>query len=299
MNTANGIEIILKNPKLKEHWVRRGIAFIFDIIVILGIFFLCVMLLILIIIFVDWQPMESFNANGIIIAGASPWLLVVFCLITILISMLFLVGTEVKFGATLGKKIMSLRVVPTEGKMIFSKGILRNLSKLGGILIGCMLGNFIFVFGGIIGFLVLDIVFGVDNTVDPRQKYTDKMASTTVLRTDIDENLEDLKNIPPAPASETKAKVTQTTTEAYSINTVKATQKNDLSPNTKNEMVKKYSNFFGISEARALDLYNAGYKEFKDFKDAIVEDLILVNQINPTIAREIINKISKGPVPED
>lgn len=299
MNTANGINIILKYPKLKEHWVRRGIAFIFDILVILGIFFLSVMLLILIIIFIDWQPMDSFNANGIVIVGAGAWLLVVFSFITISMSMIYLVGTEVKFGATIGKKLMSLRVIPTDGSMNISKGIIRNLTKLSGVLIGCMLGNITFVFGGIIGFVILDAIFGIDDTFDPRQKYTDKMASTTVVRMDIEENLEDLKYIPPAPASGTKEKVTQTTSETKLISSDTDTQKNDLLPDTKNDMVRKYSNFFGISEARARDLYNAGYKQFKDFKDAMVEDLIMVNDINPTVARGIINKISSKLLPED
>ena len=56
--------------------------------------------------------------------------------------------------------------------------------------------------------------------------------------------------------------------------------------------------FFRISEARALDLYDAGYKHFKDIEDAIVQDLIMVNDINPTVAREIIDKISNDPLPE-
>ena len=47
---------------------------------------------------------------------------------------------------------------------------------------------------------------------------------------------------------------------------------------------------FEIDEQRALELYNAGYKKLDDLGDAIIEDLIMVDKINPTIARNIISK---------
>jgi hypothetical protein len=279
--------------------VRRGIAFIFDILVILGIYFLSVMILIFIIITVAWQPTNNFNANGVMIVGAGLWLLLIFSVITISISMIYFVVAEVKFGGTIGKKLMSLRVVPTEGTMNITKGIIRNLAKICGILIGCILGSFIIVFVGIIGLLILDVFLGMDATMDPRQKYTDKMASTTVIRTDIEENIEDLRYIPPAPALVTQDTGTQATSTIYSGGADTDSLKGHSLTDTESDIVKEYSNFFGISEARALDLYNAGYKHFKDIKDAIVEDLIMVNEINPTVARKIIKKISSEPLPTD
>ena len=289
----------MKNPKLKDHWVRRGIAFIFDILVILGIFFISVMILIFIIISVNWQPEGNFNANGIVIVGAGVWLLVVFSFITIVFSMLYFLGMEVKFGGTIGKKFMSLRVLPTEGPMDITKGILRNLAKLGGIFIGCMLGNFVFVFGGVIGLLIIDTFFGISDSFDPRQKYTDNMANTTVVRKDIEENLEDLKVIPTVTVKPKTEKIIQTTSEVAISGSTIESPKTDRPIIIKDGMVEKYSNFFGISEARAEDLYDAGYRQFKDFKDAIVEDLMMVNDINPTVARVIINKVSSEPLPED
>ena len=68
---------------------------------------------------------------------------------------------------------------------------------------------------------------------------------------------------------------------------------------TQDKTVKRYSEFFEIDEVRALALYNAGYKHLEDFKDAIVDDLIMVEIINPTIARLIIKKMSNEPLKED
>lgn len=269
-------------------------------------------LLIFIVIFIAMNMVTGFNATGFVLVGASFFLLLLFALLTILFSMLYFVLMDVKFGGTLGKKFLKLHVVATTGKLDLSKGIMRNLAILGGILIGAMLGSFIFLVGAIIGLLVIDVVLGLGATPDPRQKLTDKLAGTTVVRMDIQENLEELKYIPPKPESTPKAvseytlastghsdETKTTETETSATGTDSSMGEGEKLPEAQDEVVKKYSEFFEIDEVRALALYIAGYKRLEDFKDAIVDDLIMVEKINPTIARMIIKKIYSEPLKED
>lgn len=57
------------------------------------------------------------------------------------------------------------------------------------------------------------------------------------------------------------------------------------------ETVKLYMNMFDINRNRAENLVYAGYKKIEDLYDAIPEDLVLVEKINPTIAKRIISKL--------
>jgi uncharacterized RDD family membrane protein YckC len=291
------METIYKKPKTRNHWVKRGIALIIDIIVILGFFFLASIIIIIGIIFLGTQTSSDFNATGLAFMGASLLIIALFSLISIIFSALYFVILDVKFSGTVGKKVMGLSVVPVavEDEMDYSKGVQRNLAKLGGILIGALLGSFIFVFGAIIGFVILDVILQTGELKDPRQKFTDTMAGTTVIRTDIEEILEDLVYIPPPPAP---APATTSAQDSPLDNTPEIGIQSDTDASFTSEAslaMKEYTEFFGITKDRALALYRAGYKQLKDFQDAIVEDLIMVEEINPTIARGILNKFSNEP----
>jgi hypothetical protein len=48
---------------------------------------------------------------------------------------------------------------------------------------------------------------------------------------------------------------------------------------------------FDINRNRAENIYNAGYKRPEDLNDAIPEDLVCVDRINPTIAKRIVNNL--------
>ena len=69
-------------------------------------------------------------------------------------------------GATVGKKIMGLKVQMTNGnKVTFDKSVIRNISKIYPI------------------FLFLDwLIVVLTPGSDPRQKYTDRIAGTTVVQ---------------------------------------------------------------------------------------------------------------------
>ena len=71
-------------------------------------------------------------------------------------------------GGTVGKLLMHLKAVPVTGQMNLSQALLRNVTK---------------VFAPV---LLVDWVVGMAvDTHDPRQKWTDMMARTSVIRYDI------------------------------------------------------------------------------------------------------------------
>jgi uncharacterized RDD family membrane protein YckC len=91
------------------------------------------------------------------------WL--VFPLIYGVFALLYFIIMEVMMGATLGKKILGLQVQMTNGSRVtFDKSFIRNISKLFSV------------------FLILDWLIGVFTPGhDPHQKYTDRIAGTTVV----------------------------------------------------------------------------------------------------------------------
>lgn len=71
---------------------------------------------------------------------------------------------ESKTGTTLGKKILGLIVVSTDGPMTLSKGIIRNVPKMFWYL-----------------FLPIDFFVGLGMSKDPRQRWVDGVGRTTVV----------------------------------------------------------------------------------------------------------------------
>jgi uncharacterized RDD family membrane protein YckC len=74
---------------------------------------------------------------------------------------------EMQIGGTIGKMLFHLKAVPVSGQMDAAKAFMRNVSK---------------VFPPL---LLLDWVIGmVMDTTDPRQKWTDRIAGTSVIAVD-------------------------------------------------------------------------------------------------------------------
>ena len=90
----------------------------------------------------------------------------IFPLIVGVLMVLYFAFFEVTWGATLGKRLMGLQVQTTNGsKVALDKSIIRNISKIYWIL------------------LLLDWLFGVFTAGnDRRQKYSDRIAGTTVIQ---------------------------------------------------------------------------------------------------------------------
>jgi len=84
--------------------------------------------------------------------------------------LLFLYSAVFEFtiGGTLGKILLHLKAVSTVGKISTAQAFMRNVSKVFGLL------------------LLLDWVIGMlTDTQDPRQKWLDQMAKTSVISTDV------------------------------------------------------------------------------------------------------------------
>jgi len=58
----------------------------------------------------------------------------------------------------------------------------------------------------------------------------------------------------------------------------------------RDEIVLQFMFDFDIDEKRARGLYDMGYRNKAEFKDAIPQDLMMIDGINPTIAKRIINR---------
>jgi uncharacterized RDD family membrane protein YckC len=141
-----------------NHWLFRFLAFVIDSIII-GIPAYIIYYLILIPLI--WGGGLWFWYGG----GWWGYLLLFFVLG--ILQLLYFVIMEVSYaGATIGKKVLGLQVQMVNGsKLTFNASFIRNISKIFGL------------------FLLLDWILGIATAgPDRRQKYTDRMAGTTVVQ---------------------------------------------------------------------------------------------------------------------
>jgi uncharacterized RDD family membrane protein YckC len=73
--------------------------------------------------------------------------------------------SETKTGSSIGKKALDLVTVSLDGPMTLSKGVVRNVPKM-----------FWYVF------LPVDILVGLAVNEDPRQRWVDKIAKTSIIK---------------------------------------------------------------------------------------------------------------------
>ena len=147
---VKAIDLIGSNKQLQDHWVRRIAAAIID-----GI-----------IMFVIWIIITILIAIASIII---PLMWVLYPFFSGLLWVLYSAVLETMSGATIGKRVLNLQVVPVEGPMDFIKALIRNISKIYWILI------------------LIDWIVGFVTDGDPRQRFLDRVADTTVVRTDMQE----------------------------------------------------------------------------------------------------------------
>ncbi len=160
----SAFDLIGRNPALQEHWIRRLFAFLLDLVVVIviGLFFAI--------------PLKIF---------AWPWWLWLFPfgLVWFVYSMLL----EGLVGGTIGKKLLSIRVVALDGNLDLVHTIIRNLSKVYWLL------------------FLFDLLLGAATHGDPRQRYFDRLAKTTVTRVDqgayMEEQFRMMQHAPPYPVT--------------------------------------------------------------------------------------------------
>jgi uncharacterized RDD family membrane protein YckC len=135
-----------------NHWLLRLVAFIIDSIII-GIIAGIIFFLIIV---------SLFFSGGLLFAWT--WGLGFPFLLGIL-EILYFVFMEVSYGETLGKRVLGLQVQTVNGsKVTFDKAFIRNISKIYWL------------------FLLIDWILAIAIAGhDQRQKYTDRIAGTTVV----------------------------------------------------------------------------------------------------------------------
>ncbi|UCE73448.1 MAG: RDD family protein [Methanomassiliicoccales archaeon] len=144
---VKAMDMIGENSQLQNHWVKRIVAAIIDGIIMFFIWWIIVIGIAFASIFLPGGFLIMPFFSGIL------WIL--YCG--------FLEGTT---GATLGKRVMNLQVVSLEGPMDLGKAFIRNITKIYWLI------------------LALDWLVGFITDGDPRQRYLDRIANTTVIKTD-------------------------------------------------------------------------------------------------------------------
>ena len=135
-----------------NHWLLRLVAFIIDSVII-GIVASIIYFLVIL---------------AIVVSGGLWFLLGPFLLLGFLLGVLevlYFMFMDAYYGATLGKRILGLHVQMVDGsKVTLEKAFIRNISKIFWL------------------FLLVDWILGVATPGrDQRQKYTDRIAGTTVV----------------------------------------------------------------------------------------------------------------------
>jgi len=137
---VTGFDYLSRDKALQEHWLRRLVAILVDVMII-------------------WMPVSIFmNILGFLWHG--------FVVISVESTLFFLYCTlfDYVIGGTVGKMLLKLKAVSVTGRMDVAQSLLRNVSK---------------VFAPI---LLIDWILGMaTDTGDPRQKFTDHLARTSVI----------------------------------------------------------------------------------------------------------------------
>jgi uncharacterized RDD family membrane protein YckC len=150
---VSALNIIGSDKSLQDHWGKRAVALIIDYAIFLAISWFAFWLF-----FIPWWG----NWWG---PAAFGWTVFQPGFAGIMLFVYSFAMEASSSGATLGKKAMNLRVIPISGKMDAGKAVMRNISKIHG------------------GFLLLDWLVGFVSEGDPKQKWMDRVAGTTVVIT--------------------------------------------------------------------------------------------------------------------
>lgn len=143
---------MMKESSAQIYWVRRVIAYVIDAIIV---FF--VLLILVAIAIVPFLVLSGPGVFGAILGS-------VFTFLFGVILFLYFVVFEVLAGASIGKRVMGLKVVASGGRPPNAvEALVRNVSKLYWLL------------------LILDVIVGLAVSKGYAQKYTDKLMGTSVV----------------------------------------------------------------------------------------------------------------------
>ena len=152
-----GFDRLMNDRGFQDHWVRRVIAYVIDVIIVsvaLFVILLASALPVLTAVFFN-QALPFTWFWGFWIGGLSS-----------LVVLAYFVLAETLFQRTIGKELMGLRVVRVDTrKLDLWSSIVRNLSKIAFVL------------------LIIDLAVGLGSHGDGYQKYSDRFIGTTVEST--------------------------------------------------------------------------------------------------------------------
>ncbi|MFO7791614.1 MAG: RDD family protein [Candidatus Saliniplasma sp.] len=138
---VTGFDLLPNNKPLQKHWIKRVIAYLIDFIIS------SVVVYIIFIPFAIGFGIRSF--------GFFPF--------TAGVIQVFYSGLlEYVNRKTIGKMVLDLEIQPLMTNLELSDTLIRNFSKVHGFLV------------------LLDVIVGLATEGDPRQKYLDRIAKTTV-----------------------------------------------------------------------------------------------------------------------
>jgi uncharacterized RDD family membrane protein YckC len=142
----------MRKSEAQSYWVRRLVAFVIDAAI--------VFIAVGVIVVVAAVPFLVLSGTALftsILGG-------VFTFLAGVILVLYFVAFEVLAGASVGKRVMGLKVVTSRGGVPNTvEALIRNVSKLYWLL------------------LLLDIIIGLAVSKGYTQKYTDKLMNTSVV----------------------------------------------------------------------------------------------------------------------
>lgn len=142
---VTGFDLISHNKPLQKHWVKRVIAYIIDLI------------LVSILVWVIFLPFQFLRPAGF------TYLYLPFT--AGIVQVFYSAFLEYVNRQTIGKMVLDLEVEGMMGGLDLHEALIRNISKIHGLL------------------LLLDWVVGLATEGDPRQRYLDRLAETTVIGT--------------------------------------------------------------------------------------------------------------------
>lgn len=294
-NMVKGIDIISKDKNLQNNWIKRIIAYIIDSIIIMVTMVVVILLFTAIgatVIVGSAMTGDVSSILGGVFLGTA--IIILGAIFSLLIGIVYWVYFEGKKGTTPGKHFLKLKIVSSSGKMDFGKAFIRNLSKIFGVALTMIIFEGLGVFGLILSliniFLLLDIIVGFVREGDPRQRFLDRIAGTTVIRTDIQETF---VSAPVPPQMQTPT--TPIPSQAYPPTAPKPVETPSVIPApvllSKEETVTVFSKIPGITIKKAILLYNAGYRSFSDLKTASLDKLLSVKGITLKDAKTIKKEI--------
>lgn len=155
---SDRLEAVRLNASLQNLWIKRVVAFIVDSIIIEIIFVIVSIVFTVLLLPVRLVPVDIFTGLS---AGVST-------IFSPLIVYGYYTFFEGSFSATIGKMLLSLRVIPIRGgTMTYKKAFVRNLTK---------------PWNGVIAVLfLLDLLIGFATEGDPRERIMDTLAGTVVV----------------------------------------------------------------------------------------------------------------------